>query len=178
MPGYKLHIGCGKRYIPGFIHVDVVPQDHLQVLADVSKLPFRYDSVDLIYACHVLEHFGRHAIHDVLLDWNHALRLGGILRISVPNMEAIAAQYYLTEDLEPLISLIMGDQKDRFNHHGMIFDYFVLRDHLRRAGFRLVRWYDWRKTEHSEYDDYSQAYLPHMDKAHGRLMSLNVEAVA
>jgi hypothetical protein len=28
-----------------------------------------------------------------------------------------------------------------------------------------------------EFDDHSQAYLPHMDKENGTLISLNIEAV-
>jgi len=45
------------------------------------------------------------------------------------------------------------------------------------VGFKEVVRYDWRKTEHFYVDDYSQAYLPHMDKTNGKLMSLNVEAI-
>ena len=30
---------------------------------------------------------------------------------------------------------------------------------------------------HIDYDDYSQAYYPHMDKDNGILISLNVEAI-
>ena len=37
--------------------------------------------------------------------------------------------------------------------------------------------YDWRETEHSEFDDHSQAYIPHMDKDNGTLISLNVECI-
>ena len=44
------------------------------------------------------------------------------------------------------------------------------------AGFKDVRRYDWRQTEHKDYDDFSQAYIPHMDKENGLLISLNVEA--
>ena len=33
----------------------------------------------------------------------------------------------------------------------------------------------WRETEHSQFDDHSQAYVPHMDKENGVLISLNVE---
>jgi len=36
---------------------------------------------------------------------------------------------------------------------------------------------DWRDTDHVNYDDFSQAHLPHMDKVNGLLMSLNLEAV-
>ena len=60
----------------------------------------------------------------------------------------------------------------------MIFDFDTLAKGLREVGFENVRRYDWRKTELGELgiDDFSQAYLPHMDKDHGRLMMLNVEA--
>ena len=40
-----------------------------------------------------------------------------------------------------------------------------------------IKKYNWRKTEHSMFDDHSQAYLPHMDKENGILISLNVECV-
>lgn len=36
----------------------------------------------------------------------------------------------------------------------------------------------WKNTEHSQFDDYSQSYIPHMDKINGTLMSLNVECNA
>ena len=36
--------------------------------------------------------------------------------------------------------------------------------------------YDWRKTEHAQFDDHSQAYLPHFEKEKGILISLNVES--
>ena len=40
-----------------------------------------------------------------------------------------------------------------------------------------MRRYDWPDTVHNDFDDYSQACLPHMDNEAGRLISLNVEAV-
>ena len=40
-----------------------------------------------------------------------------------------------------------------------------------------VKKYDWKETDHSEFDDHSQAYIQHMDKENGILISLNVECV-
>jgi len=40
-----------------------------------------------------------------------------------------------------------------------------------------VQTWNWRETSHSEFDDHSQAYIPHMDKDNGKLISLNVEAI-
>jgi hypothetical protein len=61
----------------------------------------------------------------------------------------------------------------------MIFDFATFRAGLEQAGFRDVRRYDWREADVGQagIDDFSQAYLPHMDKENGRLMMLNVEAV-
>ncbi len=59
----------------------------------------------------------------------------------------------------------------------MIFDEPLLTEMLRATGFREVRWWDWRETNHAHIDDYSQAHLPHLDKEIGRLMSLNLEGV-
>ena len=60
----------------------------------------------------------------------------------------------------------------------MVFDFATLAEGLEAVGFRNVRRYDWRETDVGKLgiDDYSQAYLPHMDKESGRLMMLNVEA--
>lgn len=80
--------------------------------------------------------------------------------------------------MEELLGLVVGGQKDDYDWHGMIFDFELMKQGLEEAGFQNVRRYDWRKTDigKMEFDDFSQAYLPHMDKEHGRLMSLNVEA--
>jgi len=42
---------------------------------------------------------------------------------------------------------------------------------------RNIKRYNWKDTEHSKIDDHSQAYLPHMDKDNGTLISLNVECI-
>ena len=55
-----LHLGCGGKFIPGFYHVDIQPYPHVDQLCAVDKLTFvADDTVELIYACHVLEYFGR-----------------------------------------------------------------------------------------------------------------------
>src|ERR1700729_1771598 len=91
----RLHIGCGKRFIPGFVHVDIQPARHIDVVADVRNLDFAESgSVDLVYACHLLEHFGRMEYRAVLSEWLRVLKPGGILRLSVPDFAACAALYY------------------------------------------------------------------------------------
>ena len=177
----RLHLGCGSKFIPGFFHVDIQHHSHIDQLCSVEKLSFVPDgAVELIYACHVLEHFGRFQIVDVLQEWCRVLETGGVLRLSVPDFAACAAIYYeqgLKDGLSGLVGLVSGGQRDDTDFHHMIFDAPLLSGLLLQAGFSEVRRWDWQNTEHSDVDDYSQAYLPHMDKETGRLMSLNLEAV-
>ena len=176
----KLHLGCGRRYIPGFVHVDAQAAPHVDIVGPVERLTMPDDSVSLIYASHVLEHFDRQAYKGVLREWFRVLRPGGVLRLSVPDFAACAAIYYesgLVDGLTGLVGLIVGGQRDEYDFHKMIFDEQFLRRDLLQIGFREVRRWDWRTTEHADVDDYSQAYIPHLDKESGRLMSLNIEAV-
>ena len=52
-----LNLGCGHRKMHGFINVDVREDLDPDVVANVTKIHEVYQDVDLIYACHVLEHF-------------------------------------------------------------------------------------------------------------------------
>jgi predicted SAM-dependent methyltransferase len=173
----KLHIGCGERYIPGFIHIDLADYPHIDYKSDVSNLSmFEDSSVDLIYACHVLEHFKRYEIEKVLKEWYRVLKPCAILRLAVPDFEAIVNVYEKYKDTELIISLLYGGQDYEYNYHHVALDFKYLEKLLVKVGFKKIRRYDWRKTIHKDYDDFSQAYIPHMDKDHGILVSLNVEA--
>lgn len=176
----KLHLGCGDRYIPGFVHIDIIDAEHIDHCCPVDHLDFADNSVGLIYASHVLEHFGRFEVDAVLKEWFRVLEPGGILRLSVPDFVAVVEMYEsegLQDGMSGLVGLICGGQRNPYDFHKIIFDEPFLTTLLRRAGFRECRRWDWRKTEHAHIDDFSQAYLPHKDKEHGRHMSLNLEAV-
>ena len=34
----KLHLGCGKRFIPGYVHVDLARFDHIDFHASADNL--------------------------------------------------------------------------------------------------------------------------------------------
>lgn len=170
----KINLGCGTRKIHGFVNIDARVEVDPDVVADITNLD--YKDIDLIYAAHVLEHFKNSEICDVLKNWYDCLRIGGILRLSVPDFEAIISYYQYTKDLIPLMTLIYGGQKYDLDYHYTGFDFKRLSEILTMIGFKDIKRYDWKKTEHFYVDDYSQAYLPHLDKLHGKLMSLNVEA--
>ncbi|MEQ8929966.1 MAG: methyltransferase domain-containing protein, partial [Silicimonas sp.] len=152
--------------------------DHVGRVEDLSFIPD--GSVKLIYACHVLEHFGRRTYKDALKEWYRVLTPGGILRLAVPDANAAIRLYLsgsLPRGIEDVRGLLSGGQRDEYDFHGMMYDEPSLSEALKEAGFSETRLWNWRETEHAHMDDYSQAYLPHMDKENGTLVSLNMEAL-
>ena len=56
MDGQKLHIGCGRTMLDGFVNIDVLPGCDVSLDLNVDVLPFEDDSVDTIFSYHALEH--------------------------------------------------------------------------------------------------------------------------
>ena len=173
----RLHLGCGKKVIPGWINIDAVPQASDVCIDDVAVLTTVGDaSTDEIYACHVLEHFGRNSTKPVLETWFRKLKPGGTIRISVPDIRAVFEKYQQGIPLATLTGLLYGGQRNEYDYHKIGFDFETLSLIMSSIGFVDIKRYEWQNLDHSHMDDYSQAYLPHMDKENGMLMSLNVEA--
>lgn len=172
----KLHLGCGKRHIPGFMHIDAIDYPHVDHVSTIDNLSFiAENSVDLIYNCHVLEHFKRRDVPKVLSEWYRVLKPGGTLRTSVPDFDSLCSLYQKNKRIEEVIGPLFGRQDYLYNIHYNVFDCMSLTKALENAGFESIHRYNWRDTEHAHIDDYSQAYFPHMDKESGMLLSLNIE---
>lgn len=181
MSKMKLHLGCGPRHIPGYFHIDSVNYDHVDLVGDIRDLSqFESGSVSLIYACQVLEYFDREEVPKVLKEWLRALAVGGVLRLSVPNFEVICNLYKSGFQLSWFLGTLYGKIKNDehgFIYHKTTYDEKSLSDLLIDNGFIEPRLWDWRETEHSHIDDFSQAYFPHMEKERGILFNLNMEVL-
>jgi ubiquinone/menaquinone biosynthesis C-methylase UbiE len=180
----QLHLGCGKRYIPGFVHIDLDDFPHIDHRCGIDKLPmFADETVDFIYCSHALTYFDRQQALEVLAEWRRVLKPGGVLRLAVPDFEALVSLYQRTGDLNQILGPLFGrmvieaPEDETVIYKRTTYDYKSLEELCLQAGFRSFHRYDWRQTIHKDYDDFSQAYKPHMDKEHGQLISLNVEAV-
>src|SRR6185436_3922579 len=177
----KLHLGCGKRYIPGFTHIDLAKFPHIDYRHKIDTLPMiKSGAAELIYACHAFEYFDRVEAVEVLKEWRRALKKGGTIRLAVPDFEALIKVYKKYGELRRVIGPIFGrwpiPGTKKTVYHKTVYDFNDLKTLLKENGFKNVRRYDFKKTIHKDYDDYSQAFVPHMDQR-GILISLNVEAV-
>ena len=175
----KLHIGCGeKNFGDDWIHIDGSNYEHIKY-HNITKFDFEDNTVDIIYTSHVFEYFDRDECKDVLKEWRRVLKPNGILRLAVPDFEVCSRLYNnKIYDLDRFVSMFYGKWKinnELTVYHKTIYDFNSLKKVLENGGFKNIRLWDWKKVEHGKFDDYSQAYLPHMDKENGILISLNVE---
>lgn len=179
----KLHLGCGKRdFGEDWINIDGADFPHIKYHNIKILYPFEDNSVDLIYASHVIEYFDRDEIIPILTEWKRVLKQGAILRLAVPDFGAMAHLYSYDSEKYPLYSFLgplygkmkMGEQ---LIYHKTTYDYDSLGQLLQTIGFIEIRKWNWWEVDHGKFDDHSQAYLPHMQKETGTLISLNVEAI-
>jgi SAM-dependent methyltransferase len=118
----KLHLGCGLKTPPGWIHCDnswnarlarhpllrrflkttrLFPRAVLNVawneqllIHDVRKpLPFADNSLETIYSSNLLEHLYRTEAEAMLSECFRLLRPGGVCRIVVPDLRAMIQEY-------------------------------------------------------------------------------------
>jgi predicted SAM-dependent methyltransferase len=173
----RLHLGCGNKKLKGWVNIDLLDSSAADIIDDVTLLTtIKNNSVDEIYACHVLEHITRDQLISTLRLWKSKLVPGGKIKIAVPDFENICSVYTKNKSIEEVIGLVSGGREGKLDEHKIIFDFDYLKQLLHMTGYVNISKYDWRKTDHSNVDDYSQAYLPHMQKDTGTLMSLNVVA--
>ena len=190
MKKIKLNIGGGNVKLPGYKVLDGKFGD------DLTKLNYKDNSVDEIYASHVLEYFDQIEVVDVLREWYRVLKKGGIIRIAVPDFYEMTQLYLGIRkvdlncikpvlilrlkklNIRDLIGPLFGrmEMDGKTIYHKTTYDYETLAQLLYQIGFKRIAKYDCESVKpFSQIDDQSHAYIPHMNKK-GTLISLNLEA--
>jgi predicted SAM-dependent methyltransferase len=138
----KLHIG-GQQAHPDWQILDIEDRPEVDFVGDAQDLSqFEDDSIEMIYASHVLEHF-HYGVGDELMntlrEWFRVLEPGGHLLISVPNLRTLCELYGRPdmgpEDRYHLMRIIFGGHTNEFDVHRVGFDPDILVSYLHGAGF-------------------------------------------
>lgn len=79
----KLNLGCWVFKREGWVNIDIDPQ-FADVVADCNNLPYADNSVDEIYAGHILEHCPD--TYKALAEWKRVLKPGGKIGVCIPDM--------------------------------------------------------------------------------------------
>ena len=99
----KLNLGCGDKILPGYVNVDVAASRRglkPDVLCDLHKLTsFEDNTVDEILSVHVVEHFWRWEVVDVLKEWVRVLKPGGVMILECPNLVSACQELLQNPDI-------------------------------------------------------------------------------
>jgi predicted SAM-dependent methyltransferase len=143
-----LHLGCGPKYLSGFINIDGNIFNKLDLWLDVRNgLPFASNSADSIYSTHMFEHFFSDELESLLLECMRVLKPGGGIRLIVPNLASAISAYSLKRsdwfyDSFPRHFDSLGGRFSNFvfcdGQHRTAFDFTYMDEVLRRCGFREV----------------------------------------
>lgn len=95
----RLHLGCGSKYWNGWCNIDAFEISHSDthrgssinpdLWLNISELEAQASSVDVICTHHVLEHFYRHEVVNMIKQWITFLKPGGIIITEMPDLERL-----------------------------------------------------------------------------------------
>lgn len=126
----RLNLGGGKIPIAGYVSLDRADGKEAYPLTEYAD-----GSVDEIRASHLLEHFPMAEVPKVLAEWSRALKVGGVMRIAVPDVEWIMA--HRSDPLWP--KYLMGGQTDESDYHKAVFNRNQLAALMAKVGIENVK---------------------------------------
>ena len=166
----KLHIG-GKEIKEDWKILNIQKNDGVDFVGDITDLSqFEDESIDEIYASHVVEHIDQKNIKKTLKGINRVLKNDGKFYISVPDLDILCRIFI--EKTAPLkvkfhvMRMMFGGQIDEFDYHYFGWNYEFLNSYLIEAGFKKNE-----KVKTFDIFNDTSSFAPY-----GPLISLNVIA--
>ena len=132
----RINLGCGSTYKPGYINIDRFDGSVADMLADVSSLPYGSNSVDVIEAAQLIEHFDLAHLRYVLAEWFRVMKPGGELVLETPDLSRSFKKLLRSKDEQRKTTLqwIYGIDSPGLQHKsGFTFEH--LKQELELTGF-------------------------------------------
>jgi SAM-dependent methyltransferase len=112
----------------------------LHYLDLTQPLPYRDGAFEAAFGSHVLEHLTPSEAAGVLRELHRVLRPGGIVRISVPDLDEVIASYDPSAPDDFLYGMWQGRERSTSRHrHWWLYNERSLGSLLRECGFTDVR---------------------------------------
>ncbi len=129
--------------------------------------PFRDASIEAVLASHVLEHLTVEEARSCVAEIQRVLVPGGVVRVAVPDLDAVVADYDPRDPDAFLDGLLQGRERSTSRHrHWWNYNETSMRALLEGAGFATV-----------ERREYRQGLCPDVERIDTRPGSLFMEAV-
>jgi len=141
-----LNIGAGKRTFKNYptnnyecINVDQRDLENIDVVCDVTKLPFEDEEFDFIVASDIVEHFPISETQSVLKEWVRVLKKGCVIEFRLPNLHAICKKYFMEGgDARNISWLLYGGQDYPGNFHYVGFDKKFFNEECVKVGLSMI----------------------------------------
>ncbi len=166
----KLHIG-GEEKKEGWKILNIQQKPDVDFIGDITDLgQFEDNSIEEIYASHVVEHVAQKKVETTLKGIHRVLKDSGKFYVSVPDMD-ILCRIYLDPKAPPKVKfhtmrMMFGGQVDDFDFHYFGWNFQFMNEYLLKAGFKKIE----RVKSFSLFNDTSD-YAPY-----GPPISLNIIA--
>ena len=129
--------------------------------------PFRDASIEAVLASHVLEHLTVEEARRCVAEIHRVLAPGGVVRVAVPDLDAVVADYDPGDPDAFLDGLLQGRERSTSRHrHWWNYNETSMRALLRDAGFATV-----------QRRGYREGLCPDVERIDTRPGSLFMEAV-
>ena len=136
---FRLEIGCGRKPLRGFKHIDIEAYANPDFLGDFRTMSF--SDVEEIQSHHLLEHFGREEAIKVLELWKSWLKVGGKLVVTTPDFEGICEEFGKVKDPKRMYWLCRhayGSQEADWSYHRNGWWEDKLRSTFESTGFSVL----------------------------------------
>jgi predicted SAM-dependent methyltransferase len=140
----RLHLGCGEKYLEGYVNIDFPEGEHtvmnpkVDQYADIRTLSYPENSIDEIRSHHLFEHFSRAEALKLLTKWRQWLKPGGLLVIETPDFAPSAALFLTASSTRRKFQLarhIFGSQEAGWAIHKDYWDKQKFSFVLKKLGF-------------------------------------------
>lgn len=177
----KINLGAGGTKIPGFISVDAVSERRPDVCANIQTYlaSLENESVDEIYASHVLEHLSFLDATYFANDSFRVLKRNGILWIAVPNFRLVCKQVADGYDSPYITGMIYGGDFSDYDRHRSYWSRKSIERFFSIVGFvDFAEFEPWVKNEDNNGYDASCMWFERTEHCNERIrLSLNVKMV-
>lgn len=102
-------------------------------------IPFADASVDYAFTSHFVEHLSHSDAQNLLRECHRVLKPGGVLRVSVPDLEYAMALYGAGAKEQMLTAyFFVDDDGSGYARHKYMYDFDLMKNELLLAGFAQV----------------------------------------
>ena len=140
----RLNLGCGNKIMEGFVNIDAVQHDGVDLILDLSEYEVPFEGVDYINCQDFLEHLYKNKQLWFLESCYKKLKTGGKIYIQIPDLEILAKRYCgvlenpsnMQHDIDgkQLASSLYGGS-GMWDSHKWGYDKYTLREILESIGF-------------------------------------------